>query len=188
LKTIIKVALAYAPFAAAVLTAANLTGSHTGASAPRTRLADQPAADPSGGICRPLRFYGVRGSGETTSQGNGYGTTVQQFEQTLTGEITGLGYLPATEVEYPAIPFGYAWQDYAAAYNDSVAAGENALQTDLADLWHQCPSTYVVLAGYSQGAQVAGDVADTLKLPQAQAGVRAAARVHKPGSPWPGRP
>ncbi len=166
MKTIIKVALPSALFVAAVLTAVNLTGSHTDASALRARLAEQPA-DPSAGICWPLRFYGVRGSGETTSEGNGYGTTVQQFEQTLTGDkMTGLGYLPVTEVEYPAIPFGYAWQDYTSSYDNSVAAGENALQTDLIDLWHQCPSTRVVLAGYSQGAQVAGDVADTLKLPQ----------------------
>ncbi len=110
--------------------------------------------------CPPLQFFGVRGSGETGSDGGGYGSTVQEFELTLAKLEPGLH---AAEVDYPAISVLYAWQKYTDAYIASRVAGENALQTDLITFWHQCPKTYVVLAGYSQGAQVVGNVADTLQ-------------------------
>jgi hypothetical protein len=110
--------------------------------------------------CPPLQFFGVRGSGETASDGDGYGTTVQGFEQTLATLVPGLS---ATPIDYPAVPVGYTGVFYYKnTYKNSVAAGENTLQTALLAFWSKCPQTYVMLAGYSQGAQVAGDVADTL--------------------------
>ena len=114
--------------------------------------------------CPSLQFFGVRGSGETTSDGDGYGTTVQGFEQTLATLVPGLS---ATPIDYPAVPVGYTGiLYYKNTYKNSVAAGENALQTALIVFRSKCPRTYVMLAGYSQGAQVAGDVADTLTKAQ----------------------
>jgi hypothetical protein len=110
--------------------------------------------------CPRLQFFGVRGSGETAQDGDGYGTTVQTLERKLAALVPGLSAAP---VSYPAVAVGYATQDYGTAYRDSVSAGENALQTALIVLWSRCPDTDVVLAGYSQGAQVAGDVADALR-------------------------
>ena len=114
--------------------------------------------------CPSVQFYGVRGSGETTSDGDGYGTTVQEFEQTLATLVPGLS---ATPIDYPAVSVGYTGAFYYKnTYKNSVAAGENALQTALIVFWSKCPGSYVMLAGYSQGAQVAGDVADTLTKTQ----------------------
>jgi hypothetical protein len=114
--------------------------------------------------CPSLQFFGVRGSGETASDGDGYGTTVQGFEQTLATLVPGLS---ATPIDYPAVPVGYTGiLYYKNTYKNSVAAGENALQTALIVFRSKCPRTYVMLAGYSQGAQVAGDVADTLTKAQ----------------------
>jgi Cutinase len=116
-----------------------------------------PGASPA---CPSVQFFGVRGSGETGSDGGGYGSTVQEFELTLAQLEPGMS---ASEVNYSAISVLYAWQKYTDAYINSRVEGENALQTDLITFWHQCPTTYVVLAGYSQGAQVVGNVADTLQ-------------------------
>jgi hypothetical protein len=146
-----------------------------GSEYPEARLSgpgSQPTPTPSptptptpttSGHCPSLMFFGVRGSGETAKDGGGYGSTVQGFELTLAALEPGLSAKP---IGYPAIPVGYAWQDYGGAYKNSVAAGENVLQTALIVFWHKCPKTDVMLAGYSQGAQVAADVADTLRSPQ----------------------
>jgi len=112
--------------------------------------------------CPAVQFFGLRGSGEEQSDdgGSGYGSTVGEFERTLTQLDPAVS---ATEVDYPAVPVLYTGLvSYTSTYNNSVAAGKNALQTALSVMWHRCPSVHVVLAGYSQGAQVAGDVADTL--------------------------
>lgn len=113
--------------------------------------------------CPIAKFFGVRGSGETSSDGGGYGTTVESFEETLNDAVH---FLQDQPINYPAIAVGYAWQDYGTAYANSVAAGISALQTALITFWHKCPTSNVILAGYSQGAQVAGDVADTLTSSQ----------------------
>jgi Cutinase len=129
-----------------------------------------------GSSCPPLKFFGVRGSGETAKQGDGYGTTVQQFEQTLHALVPGLSAEP---INYLAVPVGYDLQYYTQVYNSSVLEGENILEDDLLVFWHECPSTDVVLAGYSQGAQVAGDVADALS-PAQQAKIAAVALFGDP--------
>jgi hypothetical protein len=114
--------------------------------------------------CPSLQFFGVRGSGETASDGDGYGTTVQGFEQELATQVPRLATTP---IEYPAVAVGYSGPlYYKSTYKNSVAAGKNTLQTALLIFWSKCPRTYVMLAGYSQGAQVAGDVADTLTMAQ----------------------
>lgn len=145
-----------------------VAGILTSAPSSRAERAELTAAEPSGSACPALAFYGARGSGEDAKKYGGFGQTVQQFEQTLgtlSGKVAALSDITAGNafaVDYPAIPVGYALQDYTGAYNNSVTAGENTLETDLLSQWHECPNTYVVLAGYSQGAQVVANVADGL--------------------------
>jgi acetylxylan esterase len=52
-------------------------------------------------------------------------------------------------VNYPAQLF---------PYEPSVQAGDKAIRTELEEEVSKCPSTKVVLLGYSQGAQIVGDV------------------------------
>ena len=52
-----------------------------------------------------------------------------------------------------------AYPASATPYNASESAGVHALSTTLQGL---CPSTRAVLAGYSQGANIAGDLATTI--------------------------
>jgi predicted esterase len=48
------------------------------------------------------------------------------------------------------------------SYNDSVKAGKKALKAEVDDEERLCPGLKLVLAGYSQGAQVVGDVYSSL--------------------------
>ncbi|UVF77358.1 cutinase family protein [Gordonia mangrovi] len=50
------------------------------------------------------------------------------------------------------------WPLGAAGYDDSVAQGNAATKQAIARYQHDCPGNPVVVAGYSQGARVAGDV------------------------------
>jgi hypothetical protein len=109
--------------------------------------------------CPPLKFFGVRGSGETSTDDGGYGSTVGEAEHTL---ATLVPHLAPTAINYPAIPVGYKLADYGTEYQKSVAAGKTALHNAVMAFNTRCPTTYMVISGYSQGAQVAGDVTDTL--------------------------
>lgn len=125
--------------------------------------AQDPYGGPYGsyGNCPNVQFFGVRGSGETDA----YGTTVGAFAAELSYRLSqaGVNY-NAEPINYPAVAVGYAGPFYySSAYKNSVAAGENQLETALIRFWHACPGHEVILAGYSQGAQVAGDIADALK-------------------------
>ena len=55
---------------------------------------------------------------------------------------------------------GFALQEYGAAYVDSVSEGTYALEAFLLRFLRDCPTTYVILGGYSQGAHVVGDVVE----------------------------
>ena len=57
-------------------------------------------------------------------------------------------------VDYPTT----LWPLGAAGYDDSVAQGETATKSAIASYQASCPGKPVVVAGYSQGARVAGDV------------------------------
>jgi hypothetical protein len=104
--------------------------------------------------CPPLHFVGVRGSGEREFEGYGLGKTVMALRDELKRYVPGMTY---DAVEYPAVAVGYAAQEYGTAYVNSIIAGKTELETVLMLFWNKCKDTRVVLAGYSQGAHVAGD-------------------------------
>jgi hypothetical protein len=68
--------------------------------------------------------------------------------------------LRADYINYSAIKVGFALQEYGAAYVYSVSEGTFALEAFLVRFMRDCPRTYVILGGYSQGAHVVGDVVD----------------------------
>ena len=105
-----------------------------------------------------VMFLGVRGSGETASDGNGtgLGNTVYDTWLKFSQQVPSAGM---RAIDYPAIGVNF-WDPsaYAVNYVNSVAAGKSALVSYLTLINTSCPSTTFVLAGYSQGAQVVADV------------------------------
>lgn len=109
--------------------------------------------------CPDIHLIGVRGSGEKKHDHGGFGSTVKAI-------VTKVGSLgPATTsaaVDYPAVAVGYGgWREYLDNYKDSVATGKRHLVTMIQKKlsgWRCAGQTLLFLVGYSQGAQVAGDV------------------------------
>jgi len=118
--------------------------------------------------CKDVIAVYVRGSGENT---NSVGYTefrkqiIDDFSQwTLdtydlgSKEYGGYRYEATAMADNPvkdilaAISFGYWF-----SYGNSVTSGINELKSYLEQYHTQCHSTYYVLGGYSQGAQVVGD-------------------------------
>lgn len=48
------------------------------------------------------------------------------------------------------------------SYDDSRTEGENRLNAELSSMHAQCPATKFILAGFSQGAVIVGDIADAI--------------------------
>jgi len=104
--------------------------------------------------CPSVKLIGVRGSGETRSDGNGYGTTVDAVVNWLAKHSS----IPAEYVDYQAL--AVEWWDpsyYTDRYNRSVGTGINSLLAHVEGFLNTCHSSDLVLAGYSQGAQVVAD-------------------------------
>lgn len=117
-----------------------------------------PLASASGTMpCAPLVFFGVRGSGETETDHSGFGRTVAAVDSEVVARVPGtLSY----EITYPAIPMPYnakSFLQYLPQYNASVKAGTSTLLAEVREQIASCPDAQIVLAGYSQGAQVVGD-------------------------------
>lgn len=116
-------------------------------------FASAPSANAS--TCPTYQFIGVRGSGETNSDGEGYGVPVNAMRKSLATRISGGD---ATFINYPAIPVNIADPHYRDNYRLSINAGMNTLSSFISSFHTRCGSTPIVLAGYSQGAHVVGDV------------------------------
>jgi hypothetical protein len=111
-----------------------------------------PSPKPS---CPTLQFFGLRGSGEKFNDSyGGMGKTVDWIKRYLASQIPGM---KSAAVNYPAIPVKIGSLNYPVDYTNSELKGA----TNLDDAFHrfitQCPKTYVVVAGYSQGADAVGD-------------------------------
>ena len=126
--------------------------------------------------CSPLKFFGVRGSGETKKDWSGYGHTVWDVRKTVLAGVPGA---TAEEVNYPAIPVVYpsarhlpSFLHYIATqYHTSEITGIKHLAKAVSQFISACPASYVALAGYSQGAQVVGDTFLSHLTPAQQARV-----------------
>jgi hypothetical protein len=117
--------------------------------------------------CQDFVFLGVRGSGETASQGtSGMGYRVTPMYDSFIGSMKN-SHIAVAGIDYPALPVPslswaslldlpvwqaamyVSWRDYLL----SIDGGVNATETVL---FHRmslrCPNEHFVLAGYSQGA------------------------------------
>jgi hypothetical protein len=108
--------------------------------------------------CPDVHWFGAAGSGERTvndiAANDGMGEIVYQSYQALQQRLAAEGRtITAEAVDYPAkdVPPDAGVGDWL-DYMGSVDAGANALGAQYATFTAQCPTTKVVLAGYSQGA------------------------------------
>jgi hypothetical protein len=108
--------------------------------------------------CPTMRVFGVRGSGETKSDYGGYGRTVYDAIQEIYDKDPSAQISP---IDYEAIGVEPLNPSYdLGGYTHSVATGDQALLSAINN-WIAGPcgkTTYIYLIGYSQGAQVVGDV------------------------------
>jgi cutinase len=110
--------------------------------------------------CGDYHWIGAAGSGQRDGAGltanGGMGPVVYQSYQQLRTELQASGRtITAEAVQYPAAPVPLeggvgGWMDFM----DSVDVGADATAAQFESFTAQCPSTKVVLAGYSQGAMV----------------------------------
>jgi cutinase len=103
--------------------------------------------------CSDVHVIGARGSGQQA----GYGEQVAPVVEAITLSMAGRGLsVASSSLEYPAISvsdsFGLVLIN--GRYDASVHAGVTALRATIGRLAGECPTTDVVLVGYSQGAQV----------------------------------
>jgi Cutinase len=108
--------------------------------------------------CPDVHWFGAAGSGERTeydiAANGGMGEIVYQSYQALQQQLAAEGRtITAEAVNYPAkdVPPDAGVGDWL-DYMGSVDAGTNALGAQYAAFTAQCPTSKVVLAGYSQGA------------------------------------
>ncbi len=110
--------------------------------------------------CPDVHWMGAAGSGERTASdmasNGGMGNIVYQSYQALQQQLAQEGRtITAEAVDYPAkdVPADAGVGDWL-DYMGSVDAGTKALGAQYAAFTAQCPTSKVVLAGYSQGAMV----------------------------------
>lgn len=113
-----------------------------------------------GGTCGDVRFFGVRGSGQTTGMGPQNWSLYQAVNSRLPGS-TDIRY---EEVDYTAagVPMSTstaAWGDYLGSiYNGGVNL------FGVINWWAgECPDERLILSGYSQGAMVVHRTLRTLR-------------------------
>jgi len=126
--------------------------------------------------CPSVAVVGFRGSGEAFDDGTlGLGG-VKPLYDALSVRF-GAANVGASAVSYPAVPWAIsvsrldAWladinygfrNVFLGQYPDSVATGANDGLSDITHLAVRCPSTKIVVAGFSQGAEVARRVLNGL--------------------------
>jgi len=113
--------------------------------------ANQVGMSSASTACPTLKFFGVRGSGETATENGGYAPTVAAVKNDLGALVDGLS---ATAINYPAINVLWWDPNYEVDYNESVSVGVLHLLTSFYAFKANCPQTDVVFGGYSQGADV----------------------------------
>ena len=108
--------------------------------------------------CPTMQVVGVRGSGQTVDDAGGYGREVKNVVDAIRKANPTAA---ADPISYPSI--AVRWWDpqyYTGAYTASVRAGRAALVRYIQQfVASECgATTFLYLVGYSQGAQVVGDV------------------------------
>lgn len=107
-------------------------------------------------------LIGVRGTGETADQDAGLGDTIDSVLHEVSRDLQPI-QIVGDSVDYvavslPDIALAAISGDHTYGYDPSVAQGREQL-VNILYLWHhKCPNYRFVIAGYSQGADVAADM------------------------------
>lgn len=106
--------------------------------------------------CTPVKLVVVPGTWETTPGADPNNPAGPQMLRAITDRLQGQfgGKVSSYWVPYSATAF-----DQGLTYADSKQTGLNNARSAMSEIAKQCPGTRFVGLGYSQGADVAGDVA-----------------------------
>ena len=105
-------------------------------------------------------FFGIRGSGENgKTYDYGYGQEILSMKNYLQDLVPGM---KSESISYPAIDVDPLDLLYRTNYDNSVSSGVATAMTDYVKFQSTCPQTPIVLAGYSQGVDVAYQVSSLL--------------------------
>ncbi|MEV4315019.1 cutinase family protein [Actinocrispum sp. NPDC049592] len=139
-----------------------------------------------------MLVLGSRGSGESIGANKGIGPAVEQFYDAFQQRVEAAGRTvklwangeaatqEETNARYPAAPVAGGWEGVAdligaglnvpkgmfGRYDRSVAKGQATLKVKIESTLAVCASTQLILAGYSQGAEVTGTVYRALTTAQ----------------------
>jgi hypothetical protein len=131
-----------------------------------------PRAITTHAACAQYIVLASRGSGDPLSKDRGLGAPDRALVDSLKS-LAGSGNVSEWANPYPAVGFSLnplKWRQFlngvgtilriapVGAYNASVNQGKALLLQQLEKTIKSCPSSHIVLAGYSQGAQIAADV------------------------------
>ncbi|MHC6592912.1 cutinase family protein [Arthrobacter sp. C152] len=89
---------------------------------------------------------------------------MDSFYKTIYAQLHAIGVdVSSHGIQYDAVPVGQDGpQGYGSTYYYSVQLGKNYLSSYVTDHLNKCPNEHLVLAGYSQGADVVHQVWNTL--------------------------
>ncbi len=117
--------------------------------------------------CPDVQLIAVPGTWESSPQDDPVNPT--QFPNALLHTVTGpiSQQFPSSRVQTYTVPYTAQFHnplggDTQMSYNDSRAEGTRAAVQELTDMNSKCPLTSYVLAGFSQGAVIAGDIASDI--------------------------
>lgn len=106
-----------------------------------------PPVTPPPAFCGSSQFFGVRGSGEHSN----FGPTIGALNDEL---IRAVPNIRTDYIDYAAVDVQPFSQKYPAGYVDSVYEGAAKLEKAINSYLLSCQTKYVILGGYSQGAEV----------------------------------
>ncbi|KAB8213313.1 cutinase [Aspergillus novoparasiticus] len=119
----------------------------------------QDSADGQKNNCSPIHLFVARGTTEPPGDG-----MMHSLAQRIIADL-GSNRADREAIDYPATGLG----EYT-AYMDSVRKGSEAIALQVTNYTNRCPTSKLVLLGYSQGAQIIGDALCGTELTSANLG------------------
>lgn len=150
--------------AVVVIGAATLT---MGVTSQPARAADNWAPPVHHGVsslqsCADVAIIGIRGSGQTPTQNEGFGPEVAAVRDSLKQSLGADRSVRQVQIDYESMPvYAGVFLNVDGALNvsnmylDSIGTGTAALEPVIDDSIARCPNERLVIIGYSQGALVA---------------------------------